>query len=237
MIASVINSVLVALGGLFGVLFKNRINERYSKSIFAGLSICVLVIGITGAIKTDDTLCVIICIVVGTYLGEVLKIEDRLSTLGDTIKVKLMKNRDSGRFVEGFMTATLMFCVGSMAIMGSMEAGINGNYSVILSKSVIDCISAVTFAATMGVGVCFSAVAILLYQGTLTLLAMELGPFLQEAVVNEMSAVGGLLIIGLALNMLGALEQQRRIPVGNMLPAIFLPIIYLPLAGLIGSLL
>jgi len=237
LIASVINAVLVLLGGAFGVVFKSRIKERYSKTIFSGLSLCVLVIGMTSAVKTEDTLCVIISMVIGTFLGELLRIEDRLNGLGNTIKVKVMKNRDSGKFTEGFMTATLMFCIGSMAIMGSMEAGINGDYSIILSKSVIDCISAVTFAAAMGIGVCFSALPILLYQGMLTLLARQIGPFLPEAMVIEMSAVGGLLIIGLALNMLEVLGDDKRIPVGNMLPGIFLPIVYIPLTNLLSGFL
>ena len=146
-----------------------------------------------------------------------------------------MKGRDGGRFNEGFMGATLIFCVGSMAVMGSIEAGINHNYSIILSKSVIDCVTAVTLAAALGVGVVFSGFTVLIYQGLITLLAMWVGPVLPEATVTEMSAVGGLLIIALAVNMLG-LAGDRKLRVGNMLPAVFLPIGYIPLENWIRGL-
>lgn len=230
MIAAVVNALLVMVGGALGVLFKNKIKEKYSNAIVSGLALCVALIGITSAIGSNNTLCVIICMVFGIVIGELLRIEDRLDNLGNVIKDKFMKGKETGRFTEGFMSATLLFCVGSMAIMGSMEAGINGDYSVILSKSVIDCVTAVTFAATMGVGVCFSAFGVLLYQGLLTLIFMWVGPFLPEPVITEMSAVGGLLIIGLSLNMLGV-TGEKRIRVGNMLPAIFLPILYIPVVN------
>lgn len=235
MIAAIVNAVLVLAGSLVGLIFKDRIKEKYSKAIMMGLGLCVLLIGIMSATGTSDMLCVIICMAVGIAIGELLRIEDRLDSLGDTIKRKVLKNRESGRFTEGFMSATLLFCVGSMAVMGSMEAGINHNYTIIFSKSAIDCITAVTFAAAMGVGVCFSAFGVLLYQGALTLIAIWAGPFLPDAIVTEMSAVGGLLIIGLALNMLGV-TGSNRIRVGNMLPAIFLPIAYIPLADFISGL-
>jgi uncharacterized membrane protein YqgA involved in biofilm formation len=190
----------------------------------------VLLIGVSSALETQNILCVILCMAFGILLGEALRIEDRLDSLGEKLKARVSRGGESGRFTEGFMTATLLFCVGSMAIMGSMEAGIRGDYSIILSKSVIDCITAVTLSAAMGAGVFFSSVCVLLYQGLITLLAIWVGPFLPGPVVTEMSAVGGLLIVGLGLNMLGILGE-RRVRVGNMLPAIFLPILYIPLAG------
>lgn len=236
MIAAVINAVLVAAGSLVGLLFKNRISEKFSKAIVSGLALCVLLIGITGALKSCDTLCVIICTTIGIIIGEALHIEDRLDSLGERLKGKVAKNGGGGaRFTEGFMSATLLFCVGSMAIMGSIEAGINHDYSIILSKSVIDCITAVTFAAAMGIGVIFSALGVLAYQGLITLLAIWVGPFLPEAVVTEMSAVGGLLIVGLAFNMLDATKIRLR--VGNMLPAVFLPIAYIPFVDWITGLI
>jgi len=235
LIASVINAVLVALGSAVGLLFKNRIRESASRHIVVGLGLCVLIIGVSSALKSQDTLCVIICMVLGILLGEGLRIEDRLDRLGEALK-RRFAGPGSSRFTEGFMTATLLFCVGSMAIVGSLEAGINGDYSIILSKSVIDCVTAVTFAAAMGVGVIFSAFGVLLYQGLITLLAIWAGPFLPETVILEMSGVGGLLIIGLSINMLG-LMGEGRVRVGNMLPAVFLPILYVPVSGWIGGLL
>ncbi len=237
MIAAVINAALIVVGSILGLLLKNRISEKYSNAIMHGLALCVALIGITSALKSNDTLCVIICIVIGIMLGELLKIEDRLDNLGDKLKSKFMKGREAGRFTEGFMTAVLLFCVGSMAVVGSMEAGINHDYTTIIAKSVLDGISAISFAAAMGIGVMFSAFGVLLYQGLLTLVFILVGPILPDAIVTEMTGVGGLLIIGLSINMLG-LMGERRIRVGNMLPAVFLPIIYVPvynwIAGLVG---
>ena len=236
MIAAVINAVLVLLGSIMGLIFKSRITEKHSSAIITGLGLCVSIIGIMSAVGSKNLLCVIISIVFGIIIGELLGIEDRLDNLGNAIKTKFMKGKDTGHFTEGFMSATLLFCVGSMAIMGSMEAGINNDYSIILSKSVIDGITAVTFAAAMGVGVCFSAFGVLLYQGLLTMIFIWVGPFLPEAIITEMSAVGGLLIMGLSINMLG-LSGEKRVRVGNMLPAIFLPIVYIPVADWLAKLL
>ena len=241
MLATVINAGLILFGSLLGLALRNKIKERYTKILGLGLGLCVMIIGVTGAtginagaVNKVDMLCVIVCVVLGSLLGEWLRIEDRLDRLGERLKARVMRGREAGRFTEGFMSATLIFCVGSMAIMGSMEAGINHDFHILLAKSVIDCVTAVSFAATMGVGVCFSALGVLVYQGLLTALFMLVGPFLPDAVITEMSAVGGLLIIAIGLNMLGATKD--RIKTGNMLPAIFLPIAYVPLADWIGKL-
>lgn len=234
MIAAVINAALVIAGSIVGLIFKGKIKEKYSNALMTGLGLCVMMIGISGAIKTENVLCVIISMVIGIILGELLRIEDRLDSLGEVLKTRLMKGRESGRFTEGFMTASLMFCVGSMAIVGSMEAGIQHNYATILSKSVIDCVTAVTFAATMGIGVAFSGLAVLVYQGLLTLIFILVGNIMPPAMINEMSATGSLLIIGLSLNMIGV-TGEKRIRVGNMLPAIFLPILIVPLLEWLGK--
>ena len=130
------------------------------------------------------------------------------------------------------MSGSLLFCIGSMAIVGSMEAGINGNPTIILSKSVIDGIAAISLSMTMGIGVAFSGISVLLYQGMITLLASIAAPYLQDTVVLEMSAIGGILMIGIAINML----KLKKIKVGNMLPAVFLPILYQPVVALITKL-
>ena len=151
MIAAVVNAVVVILGGLLGLLFGGKLKEVHTETIVNALGICTMVIGITSAITTSNILIVIICLVIGTILGELLKIEHRLDTLGDWLKSKVSKN-GGGRFTEGFVTASLLFCVGSMAIMGSFDAGLRGDYNTIFAKSALDCVMAVTFAATMGVG-------------------------------------------------------------------------------------
>ncbi|SMC49028.1 DUF554 domain-containing protein [Papillibacter cinnamivorans] len=234
MIATVINAVLVLAGSLIGILFKNRIHERFSSSLVMGLGLCVITIGIISAIRTENILTVIICMVLGTLIGEAARIEDRLDGIGEFLRSRLAGRGENSRFTEGFVTASVLFCVGSMAVMGSLEAGINHNYSIIISKGVIDGVTSITFAAAMGIGVAFSALPILIYQGALTLLAGWVGPLLSESVVTEMSAVGGAIIIGIGLNMLGI--GKNRIRVGNMLPAIFLPIAYIPFASWLVSL-
>ena len=221
MIAAIVNAIVVILGGLLGLLLGGRLKEQHTKTIVAALGICTAVIGITSAIVTSNILIVIICLVIGTIVGELLKIEQRLDTLGDWLKSKVSKN-GGGRFTEGFVTASLLFCVGSMAIMGSFDAGLLGDYNTIFAKSALDCVMAVTFAATMGVGVLFSSATVLIYQGALTLLAGFVEPYLSAEVIVEMSAVGGIMLIGTGMNILGLTKE--RIKVGNMLPAIVLPV-------------
>ena len=234
MIAAVVNAIVVILGGLLGLALGGKLQERHTRTIMAALGISTMVIGITGAIETSNILIVIVSLVLGTILGELLKIEHRLDSLGDWLKSKVAKN-GGGRFTEGFVTASLLFCVGSMAIMGSFDAGLRGDYNTIFAKSALDCVMAVTFAATMGLGVLFSSVTVLVYQGALTLLAAFVEPYLSGPVVVEMSAVGGVMLIGTGMNILGLTKD--RIKVGNMLPAIVLPAMYFPLAEWISGLL
>lgn len=229
MIAAIVNAVVVVLGGLLGLVLGGRLKEERTKTIVAGLGICTMVIGITGAVETSNILIVIVCLVLGTILGEWMNIEHRLDSIGDWLKARVAKN-GGGRFTEGFVTASLLFCVGSMAIMGSFDAGLRGDYTTIFAKSALDCVMAVTFAATMGVGVLFSGLTVLVYQGLLTLLAGFVEPYLSAQVVTEMSAVGGILLIGTGMNILGLTHE--RIRVGNMLPAMVLPVVYYAVAGL-----
>ena len=237
MIATFINAGLVLLGSLLGLLFKRFISDRFTSVITHALALCVMSIGISMAVKTADTLCVIICMVLGTLLGELLNIEKRLDSAGEFLRRRLIKNEGgNSRFTEGFVNASLLFCVGAMAITGSIEAGLNHNYSIIVSKGVIDGVSSITFAATMGIGVAFSIIPLVIYQGAITLLAAVVGPYLPVEVITEMSAVGGIAIMGIAVNMLNI--PNLKIKVGNMLPAIFLPIAYIPfvhwISGLVG---
>ena len=234
MIATVINAGLVLLGSVIGLLFKKYISDRLTTVVTQALSLCVLGIGISMAIKTEDTLCVIICMVLGTMLGELLNIEGKLDAAGEFLRRKLIRGEGNNRFTEGFVTATVLYCVGAMAITGSIEAGLNQNYSIIVSKGVIDGVTSISFAAAMGVGVAFSVIPLTIYQGAITLLAAVVGPYLSDPVILEMSAVGGTAIVGIALNMLNI--PGLKIKVANMLPAIFLPIAYIPLVNWLISL-
>ena len=216
-----------------GVLFRNHIGARLNTILSHALGLCVLSIGFSSAIDTENTLCVIVCMVAGTILGELLRIEEHLDAAGGLLRKKLVRGGDAGRFTEGFVTASVLFCVGSMAIMGAMEAGIQGRYDILISKSVIDGVAAITFSSAMGIGVAFSALPLLLYEGALVLLFAQAGPLLSTAAITEMSAVGGTIIVGIGINMLGL--GKGKIRVGNMLPAIFLPLLYLPLAQWLGQ--
>ena len=233
MIATVINVILILLGSLLGLACKEHIKPRFAATLTSALGLCVMGIGVSSMIATEDTLCVIVCMVVGTLLGEALRIEDRLEGIGTLVRGRLLRGGGSSRFAEGFVNATVLFCVGAMAINGSLEAGLNHNYSILISKSVIDGVTAITFASAMGVAFC--VVPLFLYQGGLTLLAQFVGPYLPQDVVVEMSAVGGTIIVGIALNMLGL--PREKIRVGNMLPAMFLPMAYLPLSRWLPALL
>lgn len=230
MIAAVVNGLVVVLCGLIGLALGGRLKDTHVQTVVAGLGICTMVIGITGAIGTSNILIVILSLVFGTILGELLKIEQRLDSLGEWLKAHVAR-KGGGRFTEGFVTASLLFCVGSMAIMGSFDAGIRGDYTTIFAKTAMDGVMAVTFAATMGVGVLFSGATILIYQGALTLLAGVVEPWLTVEMITEISAVGGILLLATGMNILGL--TQQRIRVGNMLPAMIFPAVYFAVIGIL----
>jgi len=185
-----------------------------------GIGLAVVLIGIKTALNTDAILIVIISFVIGSIIGELIRIEDRLDQFGDWIGKKISKN--STGISKGFVTASLLYCVGAMAIIGSMESGLTGNHQTLFAKSILDGIGSVIFASTLGIGVIFSAVSVFIYQGIITLTASSIKPFLLPEVVSQMSAVGGLLIFAIGLGLL----EIKKIKIGNMLPAIFVPLVY-----------
>ena len=234
-IAVFVNMGTVLLGSLIGILCRNRIKQAYIDIVISALALVTIVIGVGSAVGSNDTLCLIICIVIGTVLGTLLRIDEGIDGAGDFIKNKVLRGKNlGGRFTEGFVSASILFCVGSMTIMGSFEAGINHNYDIIFAKSALDFVSSMMFGAAMGLGVTFSALFILVFQGGLTLLAGVISPYLGADVVAEMSAVGGTILIGMGLNMLEL--SPKKIKSANMLPGIFLPIAYIPLYELITKL-
>ncbi|MBQ9097366.1 MAG: DUF554 domain-containing protein [Clostridia bacterium] len=234
MIAVFVNMATVFLGSLIGIFFRNKIKKEYIDILICALALITVVIGVSSAIKTADFLCLIICLVIGTLVGMLLKLNERLDGAGDFIKSKMPKMKND-RFTEGFVSACILFCVGSMTIIGSFEAGISGNYDIIFAKSALDFVSSMMFGASMGIGVTFSVVFILLFQGGLTLLAGVIAPFLGNSVIVEMSAVGGTILIGMGINMLNI--SDKKITVANMFPAVFLPVIYVPASQLLTKLL
>ncbi|MBQ9326287.1 MAG: DUF554 domain-containing protein [Clostridia bacterium] len=228
MIGTIINTLLILLGSFLGLLISRGIPQRVRDTVMMAMGLSTLLIGLSGALKTTDTLCVIVCMGVGSLLGSLLNIEAKLDQLGHFLEKKLSHSGEAGSIGRGFVTATLVYCVGAMAIVGSIDSALRGDHSTLIAKGVIDGLTAVIFTSSLGIGVALSAVSVLLYQGAIALLASLLAPILTESVILEMSAVGGLLIAAIGLNLV----YDKHIPVGNMLPAIFLPLAYLPLAGL-----
>ena len=235
MIAVFVNMATVLVGSLLGILLKNRLKASLQEAVMKVLGLCTVVIGVSSAIQTQDLLCMIVCMVLGTLFGELIRIDDGVEHAGDFIKEKVLRGKFAGsRFTEGFVSACILFCIGSMTVVGSLQAGIRHDYSIIFAKSALDFVSSMAFGAAMGLGVTCSVLFILVFQGGLTLLAGLVGPALSSAVVTEMSAVGGAILIGMAFNMLSL--GKERIKVANMLPAIFLPIVYMPISAWISSL-
>lgn len=236
MIATFINAALVIAGGLIGTMFGNKIKEKYTSAIMTVMSLVTVVIGIKFAVGTSDILIIVVCLVLGTLIGTAMKIDDRLNNSGEIIK-KRFKNTPlgKGKISDAFVTTSVLFCVGSMTVIGSIQAGLNHDYSILLTKSVMDFIASIAFASAFGAGVILSSVTVLMVQGGITLLASVIAPLLTAEVITEMSAVGGAMFIGMAINMLGL--RDEKIKVGDMLPAIILPIAYIPLANWIMSII
>jgi uncharacterized membrane protein YqgA involved in biofilm formation len=215
-----VNCMAIIGGGLVGMLFKNGIPEKYNQTVMQAIGLCVVLVGLKSAIGCDDLLIVIICLAIGSVVGEFIGIEAYLERLGAFLERKFSNN--SQGFATGFVTASLLYCVGSMAIVGSLESGLTGNHDTLFAKACLDGITGIILTASLGIGVMFSALPVLIYQGGITLAAGVLKPLLVPAVVSQMSGAGGLLILALGLNMLGG----KKIKVGNMLPAVFIPLLY-----------
>ena len=222
MLGTIVNCVAITLGCIVGLIIKGKIPEKVSKTIMNGLALCVIYIGISGALEGKDTIQMIICIAVGALVGELIDIDNALTRLGDYFESKVNKKNDKVSISEGFVTASLLFCVGAMALVGSLESGLQGDHTTLFAKSILDGISSVIFASTLGIGVILSVGTVFIYQGGITLSAGLLSGVLSLSVITNMSAVGSLLIIGLGLNMLGL----TKIKVANLLPAVFIPIIF-----------
>ncbi len=220
MLGTIVNSIAIIAGSILGIVFRNGIKEKYKNTLMDGINLSVIIIGIMGAIKSENIILVIVSMVIGGLIGEMIGIEDKLDNLGNKLQNTFAKG-DSD-FTKGFVTTSLIYCIGAMAIIGSLESGITGNHETLFAKSILDGISAIVFASTMGIGVAFSAVAVFIYQGTITLLSNSIKDLLTPEVINEMSAIGGILIMAIGITMLGI----KKIKIGNLLPAIFIPIIY-----------
>ena len=222
MLGTIVNTVAVIAGALIGMLLKKGLPDKLADTLMKGLGLCTMYLGISGSLKGENSLILIISIVVGTLIGEGLDLEDKIGKLGNFLENKFKsKDGKSVSIAEGFVTSSLLFCVGAMTIVGSLQSGLTGNYEMLFNKSMLDFIAAIIFASSLGVGVMFAAGFVLVYQGAITLLAQWVAPYLTDTVINEMTCVGSVIIIGLAFNMLGI----TKLKVMNYVPAIFIPII------------
>jgi uncharacterized membrane protein YqgA involved in biofilm formation len=219
-LGTIVNSLAIIAGSFVGLLFRNGIAEKYNQTIMQSIGLAVILIGIKGALGCNDLLIIIISLALGSFIGELIGIENYLERLGNWLETKFSKS--SNGFSAGFVTASLMYCVGSMAIVGSLESGLTGNHTTLFAKSALDGITGIILASSLGIGVLFASVPVFLYQGFITLMAGLLKPLLIPAVISQMSSIGGLLIVALGFNMI----REKKLKVGNMLPAIFMPLIY-----------
>lgn len=230
-LGTIVNCVAIVVGGLVGTVAKKGISDRFSTTVMQGIGLSVMLVGLSGALqgifevtesgKLNRTyiMGLIFSLVVGGLIGEAINIEKQLERLGAWFQKNMAKGEHG--FANGFVTASLIYCVGAMAIVGSLEDGISGNASTLFAKAILDGVSAVVFSATLGIGVLFSFIPVLVYQGGITLLAKFIQPWMSDAVISQMSLVGGVLILAIGFNIL----EIRRFKVGNLLPAIFVPII------------
>ena len=218
-VGSLINAALIVAGGCIGMLLGSRMPDRVRLIVFQGLGLCVLVIGIQMTFKTANPLYMVFSIVIGAIIGEMIRLEDRITSGGEAVK-RLLRSGNA-RFTEGFVAATLLFCVGSMAIIGPLEEGLNGDRTIVLTKAMLDFFAAIALGAALGSGVMFSSVPLLLYQGSITLFADSLRPYASELIRAELTAVGGVMIIGIGLNML----EIKKIRLSNLLPGLVAVII------------
>ncbi len=224
MISAIVNAVAVIVGAVLGLFLKRGIPERVSKAVMTAMGLCVVYIGIDGALSGDNAIVLVVSLAIGTLVGTFIDLDAKLTALGVFIERKMKMSDGKTSIAEGFVSGSLLFCVGAMAIVGSLESGLNGNHEIIFTKSIIDMISACMLATTLGIGVAFSAVCVFVYQGALVLCSGLLSTALTDAaLVAEISCAGSVIIIGLGLNMLGI----TKIKVANMLPAvIFVPLVY-----------
>ena len=222
---TIVNVAAISAGALVGRYAGRFIPERIRLTVMAGLGLTVILIGLQMALKSMHPMIVIGSLILGGILGELLQIEARLESFGSWLQGRFA---GAGNVAEGFVAATLLFCVGAMAIMGALQDGLTGTPTILYAKAALDGVASIALASTLGIGVLFSALSVALYQGGITLAAESAKSLLTDSVVLEMNAVGGLLIVAIGLDLIGV----KRLPVGNMLPAVFVAVALVWLFGL-----
>ena len=222
MLGVIVNVITVILGSCIGLLFKKGIPERVRKTLMNGMALCVIYIGITGLFEENTNIIIIILsLAFGAVIGELIDLDKRVNSLGERLEKSFNKKGGNTKIADGFVTATLLFCVGAMTIVGSINSGISGDNSTLYSKSIIDCVSAMAFTSSLGIGVMLSAFPVIIIEGSITLLAVVISPVLTDSGIANMSVIGSLLIIALSFNMLGI----TKIKVMNYIPAMLIPLV------------
>ena len=216
MLGVLVNTATVLVGSLIGLLCKKGIPERVEQAVMTAIALCTVYMGISGAMSGKNTLVMILSMIVGATVGTLLDIDGGINRLGSWVENRFRKKqRDAISVAEGFVTASLLFCVGAMTIVGSLNSGLHGDHSLIFTKSLLDLFSSMMLAASLGIGVLCSAAFVFLFQGALVMLSQLIEPFLTELAIAEITCVGSLMILALGLNLLGI----TKIKVANMLPA------------------
>jgi uncharacterized membrane protein YqgA involved in biofilm formation len=235
LLGTIVNAAAIVIGGLLGLLLPG-IPDNVKRTVMQGIGLAVAVQGISMALKTDNLLIMIVSLVVGGLLGEWLKLERRLEQAGQWLERRTGAIAGKGRIAEGFVTTTLVYCVGAMAILGSIDSGLRHDHMILYTKSMLDGFSAIIFASTLGAGVLFSSLPVFVYQGAIalsaSLITLFIGDDLLHAMIGEVSAVGGVLIIGIGFNVL----DIKRIHVGNLLPSLLVAALAVPVSNWVQSL-
>lgn len=222
MLGVIVNSVAVIIGSLLGLLFKKGINEKLSSAVMVGVGLCTIYIGIDGMLVDTNPLVAIVSIVIGAVIGTLIDIDKALNGFGDKLSALLSKKGEDS-FTQGFVASSLLFCVGAMAIVGSITAGLTGDNTTLFTKSILDFTAAIMFSSTFGIGVVFSIIPLTLYQGLIAICAGFLDPVLTDGAINAISCTGSIIIMGLGLNITGI----SKFKIANYLPAIILaPFVY-----------
>ena len=218
MLGVIVNTITVIIGSITGLLFKKGIPKKITDAIMIGIGLCTLSIGISGLVENVNAIILIISIVIGAAIGTIWDIDSKINTMGDYLSKKFKSNTDKTSVSEGFVTACLLFCVGSMTIVGSLNAGISGDNKMLLTKALLDLISSTMLSASLGIGVLFAAAFVFVFQGGLVLLAQYIAPFLTPETIAQLNGAGSLLILALGLNIIGI----TKIKIANYLPAIII---------------
>ena len=231
-LGTIANVVAIVLGCLLGILFKKGLKDRFRENMMQACGLSVMFIGMAGALEmiftvngnglqAGSTMLVVMSLVLGGLLGELINIEKRLDSIGEKLK-SLVRAKGDNRFVEGFVTASLVVCVGAMAICGPLEEGLTGNSQTLFVKAILDMVIVAVFASVYGIGAGFSALSVGVFQGLITLFAVWIAPFMSDGLITNLSGVGSVLIFAVGLNLL----FPKKIRVGNLLPALLIPVAY-----------